>query len=116
MLRKDSFKWDCGADEAFGKTKAEMAGVPVFALPNFNRMDVIESDASKIRIGTVLMQDGRPLPFASNVLSPQHQKMPVYDKEMMAIVYAVTKWRPYLLERHFQIKIDHKSIKFILEQ
>lgn len=42
--------------------------------------------------------------------------MSVYDKEMMAIVHDVTKWRPYLIGRQFQIKTDHKSIKYILEQ
>ncbi|KAG6484232.1 hypothetical protein ZIOFF_061027 [Zingiber officinale] len=42
--------------------------------------------------------------------------MSIYDKEMLAIIHAVTKWRPYLLGRHFQIRTDHKSLKFILDQ
>ncbi|KAF8407600.1 hypothetical protein HHK36_006734 [Tetracentron sinense] len=39
-----------------------------------------------------------------------------YEKEMMAIIQAVTKWRPYLVGRQFQILTDHKSLKFFLDQ
>ena len=35
---------------------------------------------------------------------------------MMAILHAVDTWRPYLMGCHFQIKIDHQSLKYFLEQ
>ena len=34
---------------------------------------------------------------------------------MLAIVMAIRKWRPYLLGRHFKIKTDHQSLKFLLQ-
>jgi hypothetical protein len=40
----------------------------------------------------------------------------VYDKEMLAIIHAVTKLKPYLIRWHFQIRTDHRSLKHILEQ
>ncbi|XP_077219753.1 uncharacterized protein LOC143853943 [Tasmannia lanceolata] len=73
-------------------------------------------DASGIGIGGVLIQESHPLAFISNALSPRHQELSVYDKEMMVIVLAVTKWRPYLIGRHFKILTDHKSLKYIMEQ
>lgn len=117
FLRKDSFKWDSIADSAFAKLKRAMSSIPVLALPDFQKLFVsLECDASGIGIGTVLQQEGHPLAFTSKDLSPLHQQMSAYDKEMMAIVHAVTKLRPYLIGRRFQIKTDHKSIKYILEQ
>ena len=34
----------------------------------------------------------------------------------MEILHALKKWRPYLMERHFKVKIDHDSLKHFLEQ
>jgi hypothetical protein len=42
--------------------------------------------------------------------------MSTYDKEMLAVVKAMRKWRPYLLGRPFVIKTDHRSLKYLLEQ
>ena len=35
---------------------------------------------------------------------------------MMAVLVAVKKWNSYLLGRHFKIKTDHQSLRFLLEQ
>ena len=67
-------------------------------------------------MGDVLMQDGRPLTYISKTLSPPYQNMLTYDKEMLAIVHATTRWRSYLIRRYFQIKTDHESLKYLLEQ
>jgi hypothetical protein len=40
----------------------------------------------------------------------------IYEKEMLAILHVVDLWFPYLLGQHFQIKTDHQSLKYFLEQ
>ncbi|KAL3519937.1 hypothetical protein ACH5RR_018086 [Cinchona calisaya] len=46
----------------------------------------------------------------------KHQSLSVYEKEIMAVVAAIQKRRAYLLGRHFVIKTDHQSLKYLLEQ
>jgi hypothetical protein len=55
-----------------------------------------------------------PLP-ASNYLKEIRVKS-IYEKEMLAILHVVDLWCPYLLGQWFQIKIDHQSLKYFLEQ
>lgn len=62
------------------------------------------------------MQEGHPIAFWSKGLSGKYLTFFTYEKELMAVVLAVLKWRHYLLGRHFIIKTDHQSLKYLLEQ
>ena len=76
---------------------------------------VLECDASDEGIGAVLMQGGHPIVFESRKLSQPERLYSIYDKEMLAIMHALTKFRQYLVGRKFVLKIDHKSLKYFLE-
>ena len=45
-----------------------------------------------------------------------HLKQAIYEKEMLAILHGLKKWQPYLMRRHFKVKMDHDSLKNFLEQ
>ena len=97
LLKKNSFFWNEEAQQVFTALKNAMCSTPVLALPDFTKSFVIECDASGTGIGAVLMQEGRPLAFTSQQLSGRNLGQSTYEKEMMAILYAVETWRPYLL-------------------
>jgi hypothetical protein len=71
---------------------------------------------SRKGIGAILMQDGRPLAFSSKQLLERHLGQSIYEKEMVSIMHVVDPWHPYVLGQRFQIKIDHQSLKYFLEQ
>ncbi|GJT01525.1 retrovirus-related pol polyprotein from transposon 297 family protein [Tanacetum coccineum] len=75
--------------------------VPVLGLPDISKKITIKTDTSVQGVETVLMQKGRPVAYFSQVLGPQAQLKSVYERELMAIVLAIQKWRPYLLGRTF---------------
>lgn len=75
----------------------------------------MEADACSLGMGAVLMQQGRPVAYFSKGFNIKHLGLSIYEKEYLAITHAVDKWRSYLIGRHFTIKTDHQSLKFLLE-
>jgi hypothetical protein len=116
LLKKNSFTWTPVVAQDFQSLKMAMFTTPVLALPDFTKTFVLECDASGKGIGVVLMQEGRPLAFTSKQLSERNMGKSIYEKEMLAILHVVDLWRPYLLGQRFQIKTNHQSLKYFLEQ
>lgn len=116
LLKKDAFCWNEEAQSAFDTLKLAMTQAPVLALPDFTQIFVVETDASSKGIGAVLIQNKRPIAFLSKKLGPKNQLLSTYEKEFLALLTAITKWRHYLMGGRFVIKTDHISLKFLLEQ
>jgi hypothetical protein len=116
LLKNNSFTWTLAAAQAFQTLKMAMCTTPVLALPDFTKTFVLECDISGKGIGIDLMQESQPLAFTSKQLSERNLGKSIYEKEMLAILHAMDLWQPYLLGKRFQIKTDHQSLKYFLEQ
>jgi hypothetical protein len=88
----------------------------VHAIPDFTKQFIIETDASEFGICAVLMQDGHPISYLSQPLCARNTALSTYEKECMAVLLAVDKWRSYLLGQEFIIRTDHCSLLFLTEQ
>lgn len=63
-----------------------------------------------------MSQDGHPIAFMSKALTHRAMTLSTYEKELLAIVLAIEKWRPYLLGRHFIVRTDHNSLRNMVSQ
>ncbi len=115
MLKKNSFVWSLAVEKAFEALKEVMTKAPVLALPNFDKQFIVECDASRVGLGAVLKQD-RPIAFHSHALHGKKLLLSTYEKEMLALVMVVCKWRHYLLGRRFLVHIDQRSLKYLWSQ
>lgn len=116
LLKKGQFEWIDTAEVAFNRLKQAMVTTHVLVMPNFRETFVIETDASDAGIGAVLTQNGKPVAYLSKALGPKNAVMSTYEREMLAIVTAVQKWRHYLGMNHFVIRTDHQALKYFLTQ
>ena len=72
------------------------------------------SNASKIGLGCVLMQDGKVVTYASRQMKPHEQNYPTHNWELAAVVFALKIWRHYLYGEKCRIFTVHKSLKYLL--
>jgi hypothetical protein len=115
-LKKNSFQWNTEQHDAFDKLKAVMSQPPLLALPHFSISFAIETDARDTGIGAVLMQQSRPLAYFSKSLGQSNAAKSIYEKEAMAILEALRKWRHYFLCNKLIIRTDQSSLKYIAIQ
>ena len=80
-----------------------MSSCPVLALPDFTRPFVVECDASGEERGAILIQNHHPIAFESKKFKDYERHYSIYDKEMLAILHALTKFRQYLVGSKFKI-------------
>jgi len=85
-------------------------------MPDFDKLFMVDCDASGVGFGAVLHQGAGPLPFFSRPFAARHLKLAAYERELIGLVQAVRHSLPYLWGRHFLIRTDHYGLKFLLDQ
>jgi hypothetical protein len=81
----------------------------------------LTTDASDRRTGTVLSfgetwETARPVALDSYQLNDAEKNYPTHEKELLAIVKAMKKWRSSLLNIHFEVMTDHRTLKYFQSQ
>lgn len=99
--------------EAFLKAKTLISNPPILAYPNFDKEFVVTTDASDIALGAVISQDHKPIAYASRTLSEAERKYNTTEKELLAIIYATTQFRPYIYGRKFTLETDHQPLSWL---
>ena len=90
LLQKDvKFVWSPACEEAFQALKKFLTSAPVLAQPDINRPFDVYCDASRTRLGCVLMQDGHVIAYASHQLKKHELNYPTHDLELATVVHAL---------------------------
>jgi hypothetical protein len=116
LLHHKVFSWSDATQIAFDKLKQAMSTTPVLAFPDFSKVFIVETDACEIGIGAILSQEGHPIAYFSKGLSSNNQKLSTYEKEFLAVLMAMDKWRSYLHKNPFIIRTDHQILCHLQDQ
>ena len=87
-----------------------MAREKLLAYPNFNKEFNIYTDASKVQLGAVIIQDKRPIAFFSRKLNPAQTRYTVAERELLSIVEVLKEFRNILLGQKVIVHTDHKNL------
>ena len=121
LLAKDvPFAWSQACEAAFEKLKTMLVSPPIMRSPNWNLPFEIMCDASDYAIGVVLGQREDKKAFviyyANKTLDSTQASYATTEKEFLAVVFALEKFRSYIVGSPVTIFIDHVALKYLLSK
>jgi RNase H-like domain found in reverse transcriptase/Reverse transcriptase (RNA-dependent DNA polymerase)/Integrase zinc binding domain/Chromo (CHRromatin Organisation MOdifier) domain len=114
--------WNDEQQKAFEQLRDLMCQQPVLKQPDFTKPFAVFTDASAYGVGAILSQEGgpntqnrtkyHPVAYYSATFTETERNYDVYDRELLAIMKAITHWRPYLIwmKEPFKIFTDHANL------
>jgi len=119
LLAKDvEFAWDKPQIDAFQKVKdiITKSPGPVLAFYEPNKDLTLQVDASKYGLGASLLQDGKPVAYASKSLTPCEVNYAQIEKELFAILFGCKRFHQYVYGRRVLVESDHKPLSSIVQK
>lgn len=120
-LLKKGIRWKWGEEQqlAFQKLKEALTKSPILVCPDYSKEFEVHTDACDKGLGSALIQKiggvDRVVAYASRTLSPAEQKYSATEKECLAVVWSLKKFRTYLEGYKFKVVTDHQSLKWLRE-
>lgn len=117
LLKKNViYRWTERQTDAFNKIKQEIVNAPILVPFDESKEIEIECDASKDGLGCSLLQDRKPISFASRSLSQDERGYSQIEKEFLSILFACKKFEFYTYGRKIKIRNDHKPLTSIIRK
>lgn len=117
LLKKDiEYQWNHEQQEAFLKLKELICEANTLAYFDPNKPAIIQVDASKYALGAVLIQEQKPIAFASKSLKPAESNYFNIEREALACLFGAQKFHTYVYGKPFIIESDHKPLDMIAKK
>ena len=121
LLAKDaSFEWTPGCKESFRTVKEKLTSTSIIQSPDWSFPFEIMCDVNKHAVGAVLGQrrEGKPFVvyYVSRTLNSAQMNYSTTEKELLAVVFALDKFRAYLIGSPITVFTDHSALKYLLSK
>ena len=114
------FRWGTAAEKSFQALKTKITNPPILIRPFFKRDFKLYTDASSFGLGAILAQDQEDgehmIAYASRGTRNAEPNYGATKLECLAIVWAVRKFRHYLIGKKFTLITDHSALKWLWNQ
>ncbi|GFV39297.1 retrovirus-related Pol polyprotein from transposon 297 [Trichonephila clavipes] len=104
------FNWSGEAQDSFDQIKRTLTEAPILQLPNFSEQFNLFTDASGVGIGAVLQQNQKPIAFTSRTLNKAERNYTVTERECLAVIWALNKFKTYFGPLPVKVITDHAAL------
>uniref|UniRef100_A0A2N9GPF0 RNA-directed DNA polymerase n=1 Tax=Fagus sylvatica TaxID=28930 RepID=A0A2N9GPF0_FAGSY len=120
LLKESTFEWTESCEVAFKKLVQLLTSAPIMQAPDWSLPFEIMCDASDYAVGAVLGQrkDKKPhvIYYASRTLNSAQMNYTTTEKELLAVVFALDKFRSYLMGTSIVVFTDHAALRYLLSK
>ena len=116
LLKNDvMFYWDDQLTRSFQEIKHLLKKQTSKPLGHYDRRNevIVQADASLRGLGARLIQDGKPIAFASKSLTGAESRYANIERELLTVVFACIRFNTYLQGCRFTVQSDHKPLEMI---
>ena len=113
ITEKTPFCWNATYQQALDKIKESISNEVMLTYFDSSKPTVLQVDASLQGLGAALLQDDKPVAFASKALTNTETRYANIEREMLAVVYGCERFHTYLFGRNFTVHSDHKPLESI---
>ena len=111
LLKKEvKWNWTEKCEEAFQDVKKQLSGDTVMAFYDPKKKPTVVVDGSPVGLGAILLQDNKPVAYASRSLTDAETRYSQIEREALAVVFGCEHFRMYLAGCMFTIVTDHKPL------
>ena len=116
LKKVSEFVWEAQQEAALARVKDIVTKNQMLAFYDLSKELTLQVDASERVTGTTLMQEGRPIKYASRALDAWKQNWAPIEREMLAIIHGCKQFHQYLYGRRTMVESDHRPLKAIMKK
>lgn len=117
LLRKDiTFHWERPQEDAFKDIKKILSEALILTFFDVKKPVVVSVDASKFGLGAVILQENKPIAYASRALTDAETRYAQIEKELLAVTFGLERFNQYTYGVDIVVENDHKPLESILKK
>ena len=114
--KESEWNWTHEHNKAFMRIKEMATTAPLLKYYNPQEELTIQCDASERGLGAALLQQGRPVAFASRAMTETESRYAQIEKELLSVIFALDKFEQYAYGRPVTVESDHKPLEAIAKK
>ncbi|CAC5379137.1 unnamed protein product [Mytilus coruscus] len=116
LKEEHEFIWTHEQQQAFEKLKHIITKNPVLSFYDVSKPVTVSCDASQCGLGTILIQDNKPVAYASRSLTDAESRYANIERELLGVLFGLERFNDYTYGKHINVESDHKPLEMIVRK